>query len=86
MITEMFIPAKYKADVDMLLNGYHGWHGFRHRLAWAIMPDCIRALTIAGLMVANHPNEVLNALFEKSLAEYAAQAAEAANEDEEARP
>lgn len=29
---------------------------------------------IAGLMVANHPDEVMNALFEKSLAEYADQA------------
>ena len=37
---------------------------------------------IAGLMVATHPDEVMNALFEKSLAEYAAQAD--ANEDEEA--
>lgn len=79
MITEMFVPAKYKDDVDQLRNGVGGLHGLRHRLAWAVAPDCIRALTIAGLMVANHPDEVMNALFEKSLAEYADQA------DEEAR-
>lgn len=80
---EMSIPAKYKDDIDKLRNGPHGWHGFRHRLAWALMPECIRVLTVAGLMVALHPDEVMNALFEKSLAEYAAQAD--ANEDEEAR-
>jgi len=79
VITEMFVPAKYKDDVDQLRNGVGGLHGLRHRLAWAVAPDCIRALTIAGLMVANHPDEVMNALFEKSLAEYADQA------DEEAR-
>ena len=39
---------------------------------------------VAGLMVANHPDEVMNALFEKSLAEYADQAANA-EADEEAR-
>lgn len=83
MTTEMLIPAKYADDIDQLRNGHHGWHGFRHRLAWAFMPRCIRALVIAGLMVANHPDEVMNALFEKSLAEYADQAA--ANEGEEAR-
>ena len=82
-MTEMLIPAKYADDIDQLRNGNHGWHGFRHRLAWAIAPECIRALMIAGLMVANHPEEVMNALFEKSLTEYADQAA--ANEDEEAR-
>lgn len=85
MTTEMLIPAKYADDIDQLRNGHRGWHGFRHRLAWAVMPQCIRALTIAGLMVATHPDEVMNALFEKSLAEYADQAAEADNEDEEAR-
>lgn len=85
MTTEMLIPAKYADDIDQLRNGHHGWHGLRHRLAWAVAPDCIRALMIAGLMVANHPDEVLNALFEKSLTEYAAQADEADNEDEEAR-
>ena len=83
MTTEMLIPAKYADDIDQLRNGHHGWHGLRHRLAWAIAPDCIRALMIAGLMVATHPDEVMNALFEKSLAEYADQAA--ANEaDKEA--
>lgn len=82
-MTEMLIPAKYAEDIDYLRNGHHGWHGFRHRLAWALMPRCIRALVIAGLMVAIHPDEVMNALFEKSLAEYADQAA--ANEGEEAR-
>lgn len=80
---EMLIPAKYKEDIDQLRHGHHGWHGLRHRLAWALMPECIRALTVAGLMVATHPDEVMSALFEKSLAEYAAQAD--ANEDEEAR-
>ena len=84
-MTEMLIPAKSAGDIDQLRNGHHGWHGLRHRLAWALMPDCIRALTIAGLMVVTHPDEVMNALFEKSLAEYAAQADEADNEDEEAR-
>ena len=82
MTTEMLIPAKYKADIDKLRNGHHGWHGFRHRLAWAIAPDCIRALMIAGLMVATHPDEVMNALFEKSLAEYADQADEAEADEE----
>ena len=81
---EMLIPAKYKDDIDQLRHGHHGWHGLRHRLAWALMPECIRALTVAGLMVATHPDEVMSALFEKSLAEYAAQAD--ANKDEEARP
>lgn len=80
---EMSIPAKYKDDIDQLRNGHHGLHGLRHRLAWALMPECIRVLTVAGLMVATHPDEVMSALFEKSLAEYAAQAD--ANEDEEAR-
>lgn len=77
MTTEMLIPAKYKDEINRLKYGHHGWHGLRHRLAWAIAPDCIRDLTIAGLMVANHPDEVMNALFEKSLAEYADQAANA---------
>lgn len=82
-MTEMLIPAKYAEDIDYLRNGHHGWHGLRHRIAWAVAPKCIRSLMIAGLMVAIHPDEVMNALFEKSLAEYADQAA--ANEDEEAR-
>lgn len=82
-MTEMLIPAKYAEDIDYLRNGHHGWHGLRHRIAWAVAPKCIRSLMIAGLMVAIHPDEVMNALFEKSLAEYADQAA--ATEDEEAR-
>lgn len=87
-MNEMLIPAKYKADIDQLVRGHHGLHGLRHRLAWALMPECIRALVLAGLMVALHPDDVMNALFEKSLAEYADQAAavEATNQDEEARP
>lgn len=84
-MTEMLIPAKYQGDIDRLRNGHRGWHGFRHRLAWAVMPECIRALVITGLMVATHPDEVMNALFAKSLTEYAAQAAAAeAEADEEA--
>ena len=81
-MTEMFIPAKYKDDIDQLRYGHHGLHGLRHRLAWALMPECIRALVIAGLMVANHPDEVLDTLFTRFLTEAADQAA--ANEDEEA--
>ena len=83
MTTEMLIPAKYKDEIDRLKYGHHGWHCLRHRPAWAIAPECIRALVIAGLMVANHPDEVMNALFEKSLAEYADQAT-ATEADEEA--
>lgn len=82
MTTEMLIPAKYAADIDALRYGHHGWHGFRHRLAWALAPDCIRTLTIAGLMVATHPDEVMNALFEKSLTEYAGQASNAEADEE----
>lgn len=85
MTTEMLIPAKYKDEIDRLRYGHHGWHGFRHRLAWAIAPKCIRALVIVGLMVTLHPDEVMNALFEKILAEYADQAAAEAEADEEAR-
>lgn len=80
----MLIPAKYADDIDQLRNGHHGWHGFRHRLAWAVMPRCIRDLTIAGLMVATHPDEVMNALFDRALTEYA-EAADQAAADEEAR-
>ena len=75
MITEMFVPAKDQADIDHLVNGYGGIHGLRHRLAWAVMPKCIQTLTIAGLMVALHPDEVMNALFTKALTEAADQAA-----------
>lgn len=85
MTAEMLIPAKYKADIDQLVHGHHGLHGLRHRLAWALMPNCIRDLAVAGLMVALHPDEVMNALFDRSLAEYAAQADEA-DENQEARP
>lgn len=85
MTTEMLIPAKYKDDINQLIHGHHGLHGLHHRLAWALMPECIRALVIAGLMVATHPDDVMNALFEKSLNEYADQAAAAeAEADEEA--
>lgn len=82
-MTEMLIPAQSADDIDRLLYGHRGWHGFRHRLAWALMPDCIRALAIAGLMVVLHPDEVMNALFTKALTDAAAQAA--AEADEEAR-
>ena len=78
----MLIPAKYAEDIDYLRNGHHGLRGLRHRLAWAVMPECIRALVIAGLMVANHPDEVMNALFEKSLIEYADRAARAEADEE----
>lgn len=84
MTTEMLIPAKYKDEINRLRYGHRGWHGFRHRLAWALMPRCIRDLTVAGLMVANHPDEVMNALFDKALTEYA-EAADQAAADEEAR-
>lgn len=50
-MTEMRIPAKYAKDIDYLR------HGLRHRLGWAVMPKCVRALTVAGLMVACHPDE-----------------------------
>lgn len=84
MMTEMLIPAKYADDIDQLRRGHHGLHGLRHRLAWAVMPECIRDLVIAGLMVALHPEEVMNALFAKALTEYADQAA--ANEANEETP
>lgn len=80
---EMSVPAKYADEIDHLVNGFHGLHGLHHRLAWAIMPQCIRDLTIAGLMVATHPDEVMNALFAKALNELADK--EDANENEEAR-
>ena len=81
-MTEMLIPAKCADDIDWLRYGHRGWHGLRHRLAWAVMPECIRALVIAGLMVANHPGDMLDALFTKFLEEQASAAAEA---EEEAR-
>lgn len=55
MTTEMLIPAKYADEIDQLRNGHHGWHGFRHRLAWALMPRCIRALVIAGSWLPTTP-------------------------------
>lgn len=81
---EMTVPAKYAEDINYLRNGHHGLHGLRHRIAWALAPECIRSLMIAGLMVAIHPDEVMNALFEKSLNDLADQADEA-EADEEAR-
>jgi hypothetical protein len=84
-VIEIVVPAKYKSDIDQLRNGHRGLHGLRHRLAWALMPECIRALTIAGLMVALHPNDVMTALFDKALTEYADQAdAAEAEADKEA--
>lgn len=80
---EMSVPTKYADEIDHLVNGFGGLHGLHHRLAWAIMPQCIRDLTIAGLMVANHPDEVMNSLFNMALNELADK--EDANEDEEAR-
>ena len=81
-MTEMLIPAKYAEDIDYLRNGHHGWHGLRHRIAWAVAPKCIRSLMIAGLMVAIHPDEVMNALLEKSLNDLADQADEAEADEE----
>lgn len=78
---EMSVPAKYKSDIDHLVNGFGGLHGLHHRLAWAIMPQCIRDLTVAGLMVANHPGEVMNRLFDMALNEAADQAATTKGEE-----
>ena len=80
---EMTVPTKYADEIDHLVGGFGGLHGLHHRLAWAIMPQCIRDLTIAGLMVANHPDEVMNSLFHMALNELADK--EDVNEDEEAR-
>lgn len=86
MTTEMLIPAKYKDDIHQLVHGHHGLHGLHHRLAWALMPECIRALTIAGLMVALHPEEVLDALFTRFLEEQATTGADdKTTADEETR-
>ena len=76
---EMTVPAKYKSEIDHLVGGFGGLHGLHHRLTWAIMPQCIRDLVIAGLMVANHPDETMNAILDMKLNELADQ------EDEEAR-
>ena len=64
---EMFIHAKYQSEIDHLVSGFGGLHGLHHRLAWALMPQCIRDLVIAGLMVANHPYETMNALLDMEL-------------------
>lgn len=76
---EMTVPAKYQHDIDHLVRGFHGLHGLHHRIAWAIMPQCIRDLAITGLMVANHPYETMNAILDMKLNELADQ------DDEEAR-
>lgn len=64
---EIIVPAKYKSEIDHLVGGFGGLHGLHHRLAWAIMPQCIRDLVIAGLMVANHPDETMNAILNLKL-------------------
>ncbi len=68
---EINVPAKYKPEIDHLINGFGGLHGLHHRLAWALMPQCIRDLVIAGLMVANHPDETMNAILDLKLNELA---------------
>ena len=75
---EMTVHAKYQADIDHLVSGFGGLHGLHHRLAWALMPQCIRDLVIAGLMVANHPDETMNAILDMKLNELA-------DQDEETR-
>lgn len=75
---EMTVPAKYQSDIDHLVHGFGGLHGLHHRIAWAIMPQCIRDLVIAGLMVANHPDETMDALLDLKLNDLA-------DKDEEAR-
>lgn len=70
---EMSVPAKYQPEIDHLVKGFGGLHGLHHRLAWAIMPQCIRDLVIAGLMVANHPDETMNAILDLKLNELADQ-------------
>lgn len=49
---EIVVPAKYQSEIDHLVGGFGGLHGLHHRLAWAIMPQCIRDLVLAGLKVA----------------------------------
>ena len=75
---EIIVPAKYQHEIDHLVSGFGGLHGLHHRLAWALMPQCIRDLVIAGLMVANHPDETMNAILDLNLNELADK------EDEEA--
>lgn len=74
---EIIVPAKYQHEIDHLVSGFGGLHGLHHRLAWAIMPQCIRGLVIAGLMVANHPDETMNAILDLKLNELADQDEEA---------
>ena len=74
---EMSVPAKYQPEIDHLVKGFGGLHGLHHRLAWAIMPQCIRDLVIAGLMVANHPDETMNAILDLKLPDLADQDEEA---------
>lgn len=70
---EMTVPAKYQPEIDHLVKGFGGLHGLHHRLAWAIMPQCIRDLVLAGLMVANHPEETMNAILDMKLNDLADQ-------------
>ena len=70
---EIIVPAKYQHEIDHLVNGFGGLHGLHHRLAWALMPQCIRDLVIAGRMVANHPDETMNAILDLNLSELADQ-------------
>lgn len=74
---EIVVPAKYQPEIDHLIHGFGGLHGLHHRLAWALMPQCIRDLVIAGLMVANHPDETINAILDMKLNELADQDEEA---------
>ena len=74
---EMIVTAKYQPEIDHLVKGFGGLHGLHHRLAWAIMPQCIRDLVLAGLMVANHPDETMNAILDMKLNDLADQDEEA---------
>lgn len=74
---EMSVPAKYQPEIDHLVKGFGGLHGLHHRLAWVIMPQCIRDLVLAGLMVANHSDETMNAILDMKLNELADQDEEA---------
>lgn len=74
---EIIVPAKYQHEINHLVSGFGGLHGLHHRLAWAIMPQCIRDLVIAGLMVSNHPDETINAILNLKLNELADQDEEA---------
>lgn len=64
---EIIVPAKYQHEIDHLVGGGGGLHGLHHRLAWALMPQCIRDLVIAGLMTTNHPDETMNAILNMKL-------------------